>query len=275
MPEYLSPGVYVQEVDSGPRPIEGVGTATAAFVGFAPAGPANKPVLVTNWSQYVETFGRLEEGGRRNPHLPGAYLSHAVYGYFLNGGGRCYVTRVVPAKEDGKGASVQLPSRSSKAVPALTVSSKGAAGEDIQVEVAPPSGESPADDTFTLKVTMGGVTETYDNITFAKKGKSPVETINQASQLVIIAEPQANGAVAERTPEAGTYVLKAAAPTTLPQVQAPQIMGDVTERTGLEGLEIAEDVTMVACPDVMAAYEAKILDRDGVKAVQLAMISHC
>jgi phage tail sheath protein FI len=252
-----------------------VGTATAAFVGFAPAGPANKPVLVTNWSQYVDTFGRLEEGGRRNPHLPGAYLSHAVYGYFLNGGGRCYVTRVVAAKEDGKGASVQLPSRSSKAVPALTVSAKGGAGEDIQVEVAPPSGESATDDTFTLKVSMGSVTETYDNITFGKKGKSPVETINQASQLVIIAEQQTNGAVAERTPEAGTYVLKAAAPSALPQVRAPQITGDVAERTGLEGLEVAEDVTMVACPDVMAAYEAKLLDRDGVKAVQLAMIAHC
>jgi phage tail sheath protein FI len=275
MPEYLSPGVYIQEVDSGPRPIEGVGTATAAFVGFAPAGPANKPVLVTNWSQYVETFGRLEEGGRRNPHLSGAYLSHAVYGYFLNGGGRCYVTRVAPAKEDGTGASVQLPSRSSKAVPALTVAAKGAPGEDIQVEVAPPSGESATDDTFTLKVSMGSVTETYDNITFGKKGKSPVETINQASQLVIIAEQQTNGAVAERTPEAGTYVLKAAAPSALPQVRAPQITGDVAERTGLEGLEVAEDVTMVACPDVMAAYEAKLLDRDGVKAVQLAMIAHC
>jgi phage tail sheath protein FI len=275
MPEYLSPGVYIQEVDSGPRPIEGVGTATAAFVGFAPAGPANKPVLVTNWSQYVESFGRLEEGGRRNPHLSGAYLSHAVYGYFLNGGGRCYVTRVAPAKEDGTGASVQLPSRSSKAVPALTVAAKGAPGEDIQVEVAPPSGESATDDTFTLKVSMGSVTETYDNITFGKKGKSPVETINQASQLVIIAEQQTNGAVAERTPEAGTYVLKAAAPSALPQVRAPQITGDVAERTGLEGLEVAEDVTMVACPDVMAAYEAKLLDRDGVKAVQLAMIAHC
>jgi hypothetical protein len=52
-------------------------------------------------------------------------------------------------------------------------------------------------------------------------------------------------------------------------------MGDAAERTGLEGLEIAEDVTMVACPDVMSAYEAKILDRNGVKAVQLAMIAHC
>ena len=43
MPEYLSPGVYIEEVNSGPRPIEGVGTATAAFVGFAPAGPVNQP----------------------------------------------------------------------------------------------------------------------------------------------------------------------------------------------------------------------------------------
>ena len=153
---------------------------------------------------------------------------------------------------------MQLPSRSSKAVPALTVAAKGAPGEDIQVEVAPPSGESPADGTFTLKVSMGSVTETYENITFGKRGKSPVETINQASQLVIIVEQQTNGAVAERTPEAGTYVLKAAAPSALPQVRAPaRFIGDVVERSGMEGLEIAEDVTMVCCPDVMAAYQAK------------------
>src|SRR4051794_31015481 len=127
MPEYLSPGVYIQEVDSGPRPIEGVGTATAAFVGMAPAGPANSPVLVTNWNQYVETFGSLEEGGRRNPHLPGAYLPHAVHGSSLNGGGRAYITRVAPASKNGQKAelpSVQLPSRSSKAVASLTFKAK-------------------------------------------------------------------------------------------------------------------------------------------------------
>ena len=105
MPEYLSPGVYIEEVASGARPIEGVGTAMAAFVGFAPAGPANTPMLITNWAQYVDTFGSLEEGGQRNPHLSGAYLSHSVYGYFLNGGGRCYVARVV-SKNDAKRASL-------------------------------------------------------------------------------------------------------------------------------------------------------------------------
>ena len=67
MPEYLSPGVYIQEVDSGPRPIEGVGTATAAFVGFAANGPVNRPTLVTNWTQYAETFGAIEDGGGATP----------------------------------------------------------------------------------------------------------------------------------------------------------------------------------------------------------------
>src|ERR1051326_8510975 len=138
MPEYLSPGVYIQEVDSGPRPIEGVGTACAAFVGLAPAGPANTPVLVTNWSQYVETFGALEEGGRRNPHLPGGFMSHAVHGYFLNGGGRCYVTRVAPSAngKDGKPAQpaqVQLPSAKSPAVPSLTIKAQGDPTPDLDV----------------------------------------------------------------------------------------------------------------------------------------------
>lgn len=99
MPEYLSPGVYVEEVDRGPKPIQGVGTSMACFVGFTEKAEArreidgevvvedllNRPQLVTNWSQYVERFGGLVQG---------AYLPHAVYGYFLNGGTRCYVLSV-------------------------------------------------------------------------------------------------------------------------------------------------------------------------------------
>ena len=80
MPNYLSPGVYVEEVEAGSRPIEGVGTSTAAFVGLAEKGPVNQPTLVTNWSQYAQTFGGF---------LEGSYLAHSIYGYFLNGGGSC------------------------------------------------------------------------------------------------------------------------------------------------------------------------------------------
>ena len=62
MPTYLSPGVYVEELEAGSRPIEGVGTAVAAFVGLAEKGPFNTPTLVTNWSQYVQNFGEMVEG---------------------------------------------------------------------------------------------------------------------------------------------------------------------------------------------------------------------
>ncbi|NEA50131.1 phage tail sheath family protein, partial [Streptomyces sp. SID10815] len=90
MPSYLSPGVYVEEVASGSRPIEGVGTSVAAFVGLAPAGPLNEPTLVTNWSQYVASFGEFTDG---------YYLAHSVYGFFQNGGTAAYVVRVGGSSE--------------------------------------------------------------------------------------------------------------------------------------------------------------------------------
>jgi len=282
MPEYLSPGVYVEEIDSGPRPIEGVGTATAAFVGLAPAGPANRPVLVTNWSQYVDTFGALEDGGGRNPHLSGTYLSHSVYGYFLNGGGRCYVTRVVPGSANGQtpggptATGLQLPSRSSKALPSLTLTPKDGLLEDLQVDIRPPSDAAAIDGTFTLQLRMGGVDESYDNVSLGKRGgRNVVETVNQVSKLVTIVEEAGTGTIAERMPEVGSYLLKAQPLVAPPQVAVTHFTGDVTIRSGMEGLEIAEDVTMVCCPDLMAAYQTGAIDRDGVKAVQLAMIAHC
>ncbi len=294
MPEYLSPGVYIQEVDSGPRPIEGVGTAMAAFVGFAAAGPANRPVLVTNWSQYVETFGSLEDGGRRNPHIPGAYLSHAVYGYFLNGGGRCYVTRVVAGStSEEKPTPLQLPSRSSKAVPSLIIHPKESIHQDIQVEILPPTkalpaeakdegeksekkdGEASIQELFSIRVHQGDVEELYENLGLGKQGKNAVETVNRTSQLIRLVEAKSSGTLSERAPELGSYIVKAPPMTKLPQVQSNHFTGDVSDRSGLEGLEVAEDVTMVSCPDLMSAYQAGTLDRDGVKAVQLAMIAHC
>ena len=85
MPSYLSPGVYVEEIESGSRPIEGVGTSVAAFIGFARKGPLHEPTPVTNWTQFKNVFGDFAEG---------AYLPGAVYGFFANGGGICYVVRI-------------------------------------------------------------------------------------------------------------------------------------------------------------------------------------
>ena len=65
MPQYLSPGVYVEELEAGTRPIEGVGTAVAAFVGLAADGPLHTPTLVTNWTQFTSAFGGFCEGPTR------------------------------------------------------------------------------------------------------------------------------------------------------------------------------------------------------------------
>ena len=83
---YLSPGVYVEEVDRGSKPIEGVGTNTVGFLGESSKGPMNESVLITNWSQFVKTFGDFKDCSE--------HLAHAVYGFFNNGGSRCFVVNV-------------------------------------------------------------------------------------------------------------------------------------------------------------------------------------
>jgi phage tail sheath protein FI len=98
MPEYLAPDVYVEEVDTGSKPIEGVSTSTAAMVGVAERGPVNVPILVTSYGEYTRWFGdQLDPLLFVNPGNPQdlhCFLPHAVEGFFTNGGKRLYVTRV-------------------------------------------------------------------------------------------------------------------------------------------------------------------------------------
>lgn len=91
MPEYLSPGVYVEEIDVGPKPIEGVSTSNAGFVGRTVRGPLDGlPVLITSFPDFRRNFGGylLDTGG--NDH----YLAHAVRGFLENGGKRVFIRRV-------------------------------------------------------------------------------------------------------------------------------------------------------------------------------------
>ena len=94
---YHTPGVYVQEIPAGPRPIQAVGTSTAAFIGEAPLADAmvNQARAVNNWSEFVARFMPEEEKDRKS-----TVLSNAVYGFFENGGSRCFIVNT------GKGADV-------------------------------------------------------------------------------------------------------------------------------------------------------------------------
>ncbi len=90
---YLSPGVYVEEVDRGTKPLEMVGTSTVGFIGECNIGPVNEPIFVTNWSQFTKHFGDFQNS---------EYLAHAVYGFFNNGGGRAFILNV-GSVDDAKG----------------------------------------------------------------------------------------------------------------------------------------------------------------------------
>ena len=155
MPEYLSPGVYVEEVSSGIKPIEGVGTSTGAFIGLAERGPIKKPVLVTNWTQFTAMFGGFIENG---------YLAYAVFQFFNEGGTRCYVVRAA------KGTSEQL-KRAEKAFNDLTVraSSEGQWGNNIKIKIddeSPLAGPQARADYFKLTVSYKDKeVEVFDNLT--------------------------------------------------------------------------------------------------------------
>lgn len=85
MPEYLHPGVYVEEIERGPKPIEGVPTSTAAFIGETERGPT-KPRLVTSYKDYARWFGGVFGDTK--------FMPYAANGFFENGGKRLYVCRV-------------------------------------------------------------------------------------------------------------------------------------------------------------------------------------
>ena len=129
MAEYLSPGVYVEEYDSGATPMQGVSTSTAGFVGLAERGPViGQPQLVTSFADYKRMYGgylsQAAYGSNR-------FLPYAVEQFFANGGARAYIMRAVPG--DAKAGS------RTTGVLKLTAANPGAWAEDLRVVVTPAS----------------------------------------------------------------------------------------------------------------------------------------
>ena len=307
MPEYLSPGVYVEEVDTGPKPIEGVSTATAVFIGFTEKAQAmervngdfatrdllNKPELVTNWSQFTDKFGGFAEG---------AYLPHAIYGYFQNGGGRCYVVSVktIPNAQAG------LLNANGK--PQLIVRAKqaGLDGQRLRVKVdvpKPPAArsrrsskakegeEKPAPEKslepFTVTVEQEKVTggwqvkEVLRDVTLteakAADGSKKVAVAyqdNKIPQWIEILIPETRASLATLWPCEQQQSLQIEAKQ-LTAPEAEDFQGDVSERTGVAGLEAIDDITMVCVPDLMTPMPGQDLNLDMIKAVQTMIVAHC
>ncbi|HVF13185.1 MAG TPA: phage tail sheath family protein, partial [Acidimicrobiales bacterium] len=274
MPTYLTPGVYVEEIDSGSKPLSSGATAVAAFVGFTAKAPTNDPAdpdglrprLVTNWTQFENLYGGF---------VPGAMLPHAVYGYFNNGGSICYIVRVPHQRPDGAGPALSLPSAADESKPALEITAK-VPDPDLKVTVTPQppaADDEDAEARFTLIVESGTTpVETFPDLTLTK-GERFVETATAESINILVKVKSAAKGV---MPAAGTYPLDPSPLAPVP-VRDRDFAGGETSRSGIGGLAIAEDVTMVAVPDLVTAARGAdgTVDLDMWKSVQVALINHC
>ena len=273
MPSYLTPGVYVEELPSASKPIEGVGTSIAAFVGLAPGGPVNTPMRLSNWTQFSKIFGDPANPDN-GPFMEGAYLAHSVYGFFLNGGSTCWVVRV-GADEGATAPVAALPAAADKAVETYTIKQLPDAEGTVKVEVAeePQAGDKDADKTYKVTVTSGSETEEYEGLS-TKKGRTNIATkINAASKLIKVEETGGSLPEAQRVPATGSYTLSAP-PQKVDKVKSTDFEGDVAKRRGMGGLAAVDEITMVCMPDAMTL--ARNGDDDvAVRDLQGKMLAHC
>jgi phage tail sheath protein FI len=125
MPTLTYPGVYVQEISSGVRPIAIASTSTAAFVGLTQMGP-DQPTRVTNWTEFQRLYGSFFSDG---------YLAHSVFQYFNNGGQQCYILRVT--RSDAAIADVTVQNRAAAPIAGVTFSAKnkGAWGNYLYLQL--------------------------------------------------------------------------------------------------------------------------------------------
>ena len=131
MPEYLSPGVYVEEFESGSKPMEGVGTSTAGFIGLSVKGPdKGAPQLITNFADFKRKYGGYLSQAEFEDYR---FLAYAVEHFFINGGTRAFIMRVTPS--DSKCAQ----SVSEQSVLKFTAKDPGKWGNFIRVIITPSS----------------------------------------------------------------------------------------------------------------------------------------
>lgn len=217
MPEYLAPGVYIEEI-TGAQPIEGVSTSTTGFVGVTQQGPLDGlgPVLVTSYPEFERTFG-----GYFTPGFSGAgfnFLPHAVAGFFNNGGLRLYIKRV-----SGSGTAVASAASGLENSAGTTFMTRLYAS--VAASVATPVSVVKLQSllglengtTFTLTQIKNGITTTsptltvtsYDNAT-KKVWFSPALTVSFDAQYTTV---ELTGSAAFNVgPNTTNFALQAASP---------------------------------------------------------------
>jgi uncharacterized protein len=282
VPTYAAPGVYVEEVVSSQKVLSAAPTAIAAFVGFtarAPLGDPNDPEglaprLVTSWSQFEQLYGGFAEG---------CLLPLSVYGYFQNGGSIAYICRVANSKPAGEPAQRALPAADrALGLPAIVTSIEPDADITIVVETADQGddGDNDGPAPFTITVVEGGeAVETFANLTLDSGDRNAAKVVNATSTRVKVQIELDKGVDLSSMIDVmkpGAYELEKLPPVSVP-VNGRRFAGSESARNGINGLAVADDVTMVIVPDLVTAARKDdgTIDLGLWKAVQTSLISHC
>jgi hypothetical protein len=246
MAEYLSPAVFIEELPSGIKPIEGVGTSVGAFVGHAERGPIGVATALANYGQFVRAFGDPIDDG---------YLAFAVKAFFDEGGSSCYVVRTshyTGSTPDAVASEETFQNAGPPVIDVLTVraSSPGTWGNALTVEIA-----HIAPDLFSLTIRRSGtVEEVLDGLS--------MDPLSAAYAPAAVEQRSALVRVVDEIPAASTLdaTQRRPEPTASPQplvgglaglasLVTSDYIGTAASGTGLHALDAVDDVNIVAVPD--------------------------
>lgn len=279
MPTYAAPGVYVEEVASTQKVLAAAApTAVTAFVGFTERFPTDDPGdpeglaprLVTSWSQFEASYGGF---------TPGAVLPLSVYGYFANGGALAYIVRVPNTAPSGEPSRRELPAADRALGLPLAVESLEP-DADLTLRVTTQDTDEDGPSPFTLDVLQGlEVVESFPDLTLGSGKRNVATVVNDTStkikvEVLLESKTDLSGQLELLKP--GLYPLEKAAPSAVP-VTGRRFAGSESSRQGINGLAVADDVTIVVVPDLITAAtkDDGTVDLNLWKAVQTALISHC
>jgi len=209
---YLHPGVYIEEIPSGSKPIEGVGTSTAAFIGYTTKGPIGEPELISKWDDYDTQYGGIRNTGTTQ----GDPMGFSVSAFFQNGGGKAYIVRVTkdwnkddtPVGFDAKSAVAYLdnPALTGDNGLQFTAVNEGSWANDLIVSMGVNSVSSDLYDIQIGRKNDDGeldVIESYSNVSLDSANAQFIAgVINGKSDLVTIALV----AIADKAITSGSFV---------------------------------------------------------------------
>ena len=290
MPDYLYPGVYVEEVDTGNKPIEGVSTSIVGFLGIAERGPL-QPTLITCFSDFTNAFGSYVHDAQGDH-----YLAYAVEGFFQNGGQLCFVMRVAAADAQ----TAWTTSEESPFCMKVQAVGPGTWGNNIAIQTAP-AGLSNNPNLFKLLVAYWSnglpkplpdltgkvpipadakptILESYDDISFVPTDSTFYENqINQVSNLITVKQWSSGlPHFASSSPPGVSVALQGGTDEAIELADFYGDDSDPANKTGLLALADLDEISILCCPDEWYFYSTDPQEKQlNTNNIANALVTQC